>query len=132
MNNAIEAEANIISYEPQMDPKAGGMMEIRDSYIAAYDGHESSFILGIRTVKLRNMKEEMKKPPPFKAGDTFRVLYQADRPEKRMQKPESGVLFNVYNSGNHVPLLYLLKLGSAIVFFFSLILLIRNHRGKAH
>lgn len=131
VNNAVEAEAKIVSYEPEMDPKAGGMMEIKDIYRAAYDGHENSFVLGIRTVKLKNMKEEMKKVLPFNEGDTFQILYLPEKPERRMQKPQSRLLFNVYNSGNNAPLLYLLKLGSAILFFFSLILLVRNHRKKA-
>lgn len=131
VNNAMEAEAKIVSYKPQMDPRAGGMMEIRDVYMADYDGHEGSFVLGIRTVKLKNMKEEMKKELPFKVGDTFRVLSIPGKPERRLLKPQSRILFNVYNSSSNAPLLYLLKLGSAVLFFFSLLLLTRRNRGKS-
>lgn len=130
MNNAIEAEARIVSYDPKMDLKAGGMMEIRDVYMADYDGHVNSFVLGIRTVKMKNMKEEMKKALPFKPGDTFQILYLPGKPERRIQKPQSRLLFNVYNSSNNAPLLYLLKLGSVVLFFFSIVILIRRHRGK--
>ena len=131
LNNAVEAEAKIVSYVPKMDAKAGGMMEVSDYYRASFDGYEEDFLLGIRTVKMKNMKEEMAKELPFSEEDTFKVLYEPGHLESRMVKPESRMLLHVYNSDPNIALLYLMKLGSTSLLLWSLTILVRGKR-EAH
>ncbi len=117
--NAVVVEAEITSYDPEVQGMAGGRRQIRDFYTIRYLGVEKRLQLGSRVVGSMEKVEPPEKDAPFAPGDSLAIYCLPESPEKMLIKREGGLFMAAYHAGNMAPLLYLLKLAAVVLLLVS-------------
>ena len=117
--NAVDVEAEITSYDPEVQGMAGGRRQIKDFYTIQYLGVEKRLQLGSRIVSSKEKVEAPEKGAPFATGDRLTIYCLPELPETMLIKREGDLFMAAYHAGDMIPLLYLLKLAAVVSLLLS-------------